>query len=202
MVGLVLAVAACDGATPPERPAPYDYTIRPRGGLPLSFRWPESSLPVRIWVQPGTDLRYVVEAAIDEWEETALYGEFRGVIVTDSLRADVRVALGSPFSSDSSVARSCGGSTRIDVGLDTAIVLPFPITLRPRLSAESSDLAECFMLVATHELGHALGLFLHSDDPEDLMHDRPSLAGMSARDQATFATLYHSPVSVRLPPGR
>ena len=199
---ILLGLAACDSATPPERPIAYDYGVRVQGGSVLTFRWPESSLPVRIWVQPQSDLRFAVEAAIRAWEKTALYGEFRGVIVPDSLHADVHVRLGAPYTSDPSIPLNCGSSTGIGVWPDSTIILPFPVTLYPRLGVGSSDLADCFVRLATHELGHTLGLFQHSTDPEDLMHARPSSDGLSPRDQATFDQLYHSPTSVRLPPGR
>jgi predicted Zn-dependent protease len=202
VVTVLLGVVACDSATPPERPAPYDYAIRLRDGTVLSFRWPVGSLPVRIWVQPETDLNGVVEAAIREWETAALYHEFTAVIVEDTIIADVLVRLGPPFRSDPSNPLDCGGSTSISVGLDTTIGLPFAISLSPRIGVGSGDVGRCIALVAAHELGHALGLFLHSDDPDDLMHAIPSPRGLSPRDRATFSTLYHSPVSVRLPPGR
>jgi predicted Zn-dependent protease len=199
---LLLVCVGCDAATPPERPAPYDYAIRLATGPVLTFRWPETSLPVRIWVEPGTDLRHVVETAIRAWEGVALYHEFTGVVVEDSIGADVRVRLTTPFASDQSTALDCGGSTTIGVERDTTITLPFLISLSSRSGVNNGDVADCLLIVATHELGHALGLFLHSDDPGDLMYARPSLDGLSPRDRATFSTLYHSPVSVRLPIGR
>jgi len=202
LAAVLLGIAACDSATPPERPAPYDYAIRLQDGTILSFRWPASSLPVRIWAEPGTDLPQVVEEAIRQWEAAALYHEFTGVLVNDPEGADVWVRPGAPFSSDPSYTLNCGGSTTIGVELDTTITLPFLISLSPRLGVGSGDVGRCMSVVATHELGHALGLFLHSDDPGDLMHGSPSPDGLSPRDRATFGTLYHSPVSVRLPPDR
>lgn len=202
LAGLLVVVAACDGTTPPERPAPYEYAIRLEDGPVLSFRWPTASLPVRFWVEPGTDLRYVVEEAIREWESVALYGEFVGVLVSDAARADVQVRMGESYASAPTYDLNCGGSTSIAVERDTTIALPFVISLFPRVGSGSGDVQQCLALVGTHEMGHVLGLFLHSDDPQDLMHARPSPDGLSPRDRATFATLYHSVVSVRLPAGR
>jgi predicted Zn-dependent protease len=195
-------LAACDGATPPERPAPYDYAIRLENGPILSFRWPLASLPVRLWVEPDMDLEPIVMAAIAQWKGTALYGEFDAVLVADSTRADVRIRPGTPFASAPDNPMNCGGATSIGVESDTTITLPFVVTLNRRLGVDDGNVKECLALVITHELGHTLGLFLHSDDPQDLMHARPNPAGLSPRDKATFTTLYHSPVSVRLPAGR
>jgi predicted Zn-dependent protease len=203
VIGVVTALlVGCEGATPPERPIPYDYAIRLPDGPILSFHWPSTSLPVRIWVEAGRDLESIVSAAIAQWRSTALYGEFDGVLVRDSTVADVLLRIGAPFASARENPMNCGGATNIGVELDTTITLPFIVTLNARVGVDDGDVRDCLALLATHELGHVLGLFLHSDDPQDLMHDRPNPAGLSPRDKATFAHLYHSPVSVRLPPGR
>jgi predicted Zn-dependent protease len=199
---IALALAACAEATPPERPSPYDFAIRPLEGPVLTFHWPAASLPVRVWAEPGTSLETHMARAIQEWQGVALYGEFTGVLVRDSSLADVIVHLGEPFIPANTNARDCSGATRIEVALDTTIVLPFRTTISPRVGTSSADVNSCLEVVGVHELGHSLGLFLHSDDPTDLMHIRPSLDGLSARDRVTFTTLYHTPPSVRLPLGR
>ena len=42
----------------------------------------------------------------------------------------------------------------------------------------------------THELGHTMGLFKHSPNPNDLMAPDP-ISGPTARDRNTVQQLYH-----------
>lgn len=200
---LLVLLAACDAATPPERAAAYDYTIRIQSGFPIVFRWPAASLPVRIWTEPVLDLEWHVATAIATWESGVLFGEVRGVIVDDSTRADVIIRVGAPQDVVMTSERlACAGTTLLEVDLDTAIVLPFRTYVAPRVGTAGQDVQECLHTVVAHELGHSLGLFLHSDDPDDLMHQRPTSESLSQRDRATLETLYHSAPTVHLPPGR
>ena len=200
-MALLPLLTACEMATPPDRVETYDYTARLLNGFPLVFRWPAASLPVRIWAEPVLDLPLHVTAAITTWQGGVLYGEVRAVRVEDSTDADVIILLGEPelaLRGD----RACTGSTQLEVDLDTAIVLPFRTRVGARSGASSDAVQSCLATTTAHELGHALGLFLHSSDPDDLMYGRPTADALSPRDVATLQTLYHSAPTVRLPPGR
>jgi predicted Zn-dependent protease len=201
-VALGLLAAACGTVSPPERPEAYAFAVPYDSTLQLVFHWTPASLPVRIWAHPS--LRQYVAEAIRTWEALSLYGEFRGVLVSDSLRADVIVQRAGEhaFSGAAAELLDCAGSTRWSVELDTTITLPFHTVLNPRAGAAPDNLDRCFAMMARHELGHALGLLLHSDDAGDLMSVRPAATAPTERDRSTFSQLYHSPVTVRLPAGR
>jgi predicted Zn-dependent protease len=203
---LAVCIAACDDATHPERPLAYDFTIELEDGFPIIFHWTPASLPVRIWVQPVGDIPHHAENAIRLWENNSLYGEFRGAIVRDSTQADVIVRLraGESFrvANGTENQANCRGSSSIAVEFDTTITLPFRVNLYPRLGAARDDVDKCLGVMLAHELGHTLGLFLHSDEPADLMHARPQQPALTDRDRATFATLYHTVPTIRIPEHR
>jgi predicted Zn-dependent protease len=200
-VAFLPLLAACELATPPDRTETYDYTPRLLNGFPLVFRWPATSLPVRIWTEPVLDLPHHLTEAIAIWQGGVLYGEVRAIPVEDSTDADVIILLGDAEAALSG-DRACTGSTRLEVDLDTAIVLPFRSRVAPRAGASSSAVQSCLATAVAHEVGHVLGLFLHSSDPDDLMYGSPTVDALSARDVATLQTLYHSAPTVHLPPGR
>jgi predicted Zn-dependent protease len=195
-------LTACEVATPPERPTPYEFAIRLDDGFPLIFRWPAASLPVRVWAEPVLSLGEHAADALRLWEAAGLYAEMHGVIVDDAAEADIVIRLGTP---EPRLAgeRPCRSWTYIEVGAaDTAIRLPFPTTIVARSGSSNQDLHDCLREAVAHEIGHALGLFRESDDPADLMHVWPSPDGLSARDVATLEALYHTRPTVRLPEDR
>jgi predicted Zn-dependent protease len=62
---------------------------------------------------------------------------------------------------------------------------------------------EAIQATALHELGHAFGLWGHSDDPGDAMAASPGsqpILRLSARDRATMRWLYAQPTPMRSDP--
>jgi len=211
----LMAALACTEALPPERSDTYSFTIdcsipdvcRPEADaeLRLIFRWTADAMPVRVWVEPQGDLPQQVRAGIRLWESALLFGEFRAVVVSDSMRADVIVRRRDAEEAggiNGEGPPSCFGRTEVGVALDTTIVLPFRVRVIPRLGAVIQEVEDCLQTVVAHELGHTFGLLLHSPAETDLMHARPALTELSPADLATFAQLYHTQPTVRLPPGR
>ena len=51
-------------------------------------------------------------------------------------------------------------------------------------------------LTSIHELGHAIGIFAHSSDPEDIMFTDPQVDLPSEADLETAEVLYHLPPTI------
>jgi predicted Zn-dependent protease len=205
-IGAAAAVAlACGDIGAPTRNDFYEWRlIVPAAGGPdtVSFHWTRDRLPVRVWVaaDEAPDLPAHVQHAIDTWEAAYLYGEYQAEIVSDSNDADVIVrGVPAPLKAaarttrmHSALAQECAGATDIDITPDlTQLRLPMRAYVDPRVSLDTPGLATCLSLTTIHELGHTIGIFAHSENPEDIMYTDPQVEQPSARDLGTAEVIYH-----------
>lgn len=196
LLALSAAVAAggCGDISNPSRSNFYDWRLVV-GIDSLTFHWPEDHT-VRVWVQDTLSMPANTQAGIDTWKRQFLYQEFDAVLVPDSATADVLVGVTIPPAAArairlGSMAPECTGDTTFPPLVGSTIVLPFHIRVVPRtLDPEGPATQACLRLTVTHELGHAMGLFKHSPDPNDLMAPDP-VSGPTARDRNTVQQLYH-----------
>jgi predicted Zn-dependent protease len=178
------------------------------GSDTLSFHWPQSRVPVRIWAEDTLNFSVNVQHGIDQWEAAFLYREFRAVMVTDSSVADVIVTSGiapkggfSVTRLESFLAPQCQGATDILLAPSgREIVPPIRVYVDPRFDPSSPGVDTCMALTTTHELGHSLGIFAHSPNPEDIMFGDPSVTTLSARDRATAELAYHTKPTLTIAP--
>jgi predicted Zn-dependent protease len=203
-VALVIAGSACEDIAPPLRNDIYEWRLivtgaNGTGADSLTFHWPRADIPVRIWVEDAASLPQNVPKAIAAWRAAFLYDEFDAIVVGDSTTADVIVRAGSgsgtPFGAarlGSTLAPQCAGVTDLDISDDhTELRLPVRIFIDPGSIPDAPGLAECLALTTTHEIGHALGIWRHSDQPDDLMFADPGVAAPSERDLNTAEVIYH-----------
>jgi hypothetical protein len=205
------ALLACADIAAPSRSSAYEWRrILPTATGPdtLSFHWPRSRLPVRIWAEDTLNLPAHVRHGIGEWEAVFLYGELRSVVVSDSSVADVIVTSGIAPKGGFSVTRlqsfmapECQGAT--DIELDATgqqILPPIRVYVDPRFVLGSPGVDPCMALTTTHELGHALGIFTHSPNADDIMFADPTVADLSPRDRVTAELAYHVESSLTVAP--
>jgi predicted Zn-dependent protease len=209
MKRMLLAVAAlglaCHEPTlPPNHTATYGFDLS--GDI---FRWPADRLPVRFFADPRGAMRADVQRAIDLWQRQFLYGEFRGVLVSDSTQADVIVVWADSVPTDvppdeGPPVRACGGSTIPDFSvLGDALAGPFHTYLVVLASpATPAQLAACMRRTVVHELGHTLGLFQEASDSLLIMNFTPWVSAPGDGDRRTIEVLYHTAPTVAPPPRR
>jgi predicted Zn-dependent protease len=152
-----------------------------------------SEFPVKVAIEASTDERWMtqVQAAIEEWQRY-----FPLVMVSTPETADIRLEAKrlslKPDPKTGALPRFRSGQTHYEV-----FVEPATQRLKHRMTIElAPGQADGVMLsVARHEIGHAIGLWGHSPNPEDIMYfsqvKRPPL--ISSRDLRTLARVYAQP---------
>ena len=200
---LAAGLLSCSDSTAPARTQLYEWRLVVDTDT-LSFHWPRSSLPVKIWVQDSLGMPAQVEDAIATWRAAFLYGEYDAVLVADSSTADVVVRVGPlPVKAVAAVGRlrtmfpGCEGETIVDTAATRfQLQLPVRMYIHPKYDPALTDLSECFAITTTHELGHSLGLFRHTSDTLDIMYSFPQATALSARDINTAQALSHWPANM------
>jgi hypothetical protein len=207
--GAAVVALACSDIGAPVRSDLYEWRLEapaiPGPGLDtLSFHWDRAELPVRIWVEDAFGLPDHMARAVDVWESAFLYGEFDATMVSDSAGADVIVRGGTPEDKlqrlrlHSALRPECAGVTDLDIDVAThELRLPIRVFLDPRSLPDDPGIEPCLALTSIHELGHAMGIFAHSDDPDDIMFVDPEVDLPSNRDITTAEAVYHTQSNLR-----
>ena len=204
-----LVALACGDIGAPVRGDLYEWRLEapsvPGPGLDtLSFHWGRDELPVRVWVEDANGLPGHMARAVDVWESAFLYGEFAADLVSDSATADVIVRSGTPEDKlrglrlHRAIAPECAGATDLDIDVAAReLRLPIRVFVDPRSLPDDPGIEPCLALTSIHELGHALGIFAHSEDPDDIMYTDPEADLPSERDMRTAEAAYHTPANLR-----
>jgi len=204
----LLVAGACEPTAPVRDCSGCTYafaeTIPP--DTVLIFHWPAARLPVRFYADPRGAMPALVATAIATWEAQFLYGEFRGVSVSDSSEADVLVQWNGVVPPDVAPdtgppVSACAGLTTDSLGASrAALQSKFHVTVSAYPGFSNAQVAACVQRVAIHELGHVLGLLDESPSPLDIMYHDPAVNTPSAADRATIEILYHTPPTIQPPP--
>lgn len=215
---LVLLLVGCGEILSPSRTPRYLSDLA--GDV---FRWPSDRLPVRYFADPRGMMPELVSRSLRVWEDQFLYGEFKATLVADSSGADVIVLWQDSVPPDvppdtTGAVAACDGLTQYVIDSTAAVpgpALPGPMSgvepsltmtepirvhLRVRPGFTEAQVAACMPRVATHELGHTLGILTHSPANTDLMWGTPTTDTPTTRDRNTAQVLYHTAPTIAPPP--
>ena len=196
---LIAAVPALVACTVPDAPSHL-------GGYPFAhvsggiFHWPANRLPVRFWADPRGNMNALVQNAIDVWQDQFMYGEFTGVLVSDSALADVQFTWSDSVppavaADPGPPVKACGGNTQPDsTDANGQIWGAFHSGITILLvGATPGQVEACVRRTVIHEMGHGLGILNdNAPDSTDIMYFTPLVPVPSAADRTTIQTLYHT----------
>jgi Matrixin len=150
---------------------------RPEGGLRVS-----ASLPPAL-AECAAQCRRALTTALERWHGLGIGLTFQ--MVDDSTQADIAVHWIEKFDLDRSGQADVQWSHDGTIHFARVTLAVQAVDGRPLSDQELT-------IVATHEVGHALGL-PHSGRATDVMFPTARLDGLSDRDRATITLLYSIP---------
>ena len=189
-------------AAQPALDPPLDYRHRLQTtplGWPLQATW-------CVWVEP-TEPGDVPSATADRWQEAvaAALAEWAPLLPIQMVpvpeRAQVTIWRRRPPLGLDPAGRPRASHGRAILSLHRPVA--GRVEPRVRLLISPGQRREAIQATALHELGHAFGLWGHSDDPADAMAVSPGsqpILRLSARDRATVRWLYGQPTPMRSDP--
>jgi tetratricopeptide (TPR) repeat protein len=165
------------------------------GSNGLRLLWPESLRPIPVYVELQTpDQATFLPLVRDGWEAWTKATDGRLVFreVSRPEQAKIRIYLlrkpiVNPYSN---VGHA---QYHVDDALDDLRSLTVKITVDTGLPDDAIPMdykREQVRRLVVHEMGHAIGLWGHSNDPADVMHTHPIVSDLSPRDIRTVKMLY------------
>ena len=177
---LLLTCGGCAAGTVPSStllPPSSDLTPNYASSLRSLRHWPQPRVAVRLDNMTGVQAQKI-EYAMHLWNE-ALQGEVM-LIRSSSPEAPIVVRLASSTVLDGSQGKTTVMADASTQGLQSALTL---------LNSELEE--DWLTLIATHELGHALGISGHSPSTDDLMYEAPGpQLAITTRDRKTLLSAY------------
>lgn len=205
-LGIVaVALVACMVPDAPDHSGGYPFDSNGDGTGDV-FHWPGDRLPVRFWVDPRGNMNELVQNAIDVWQDQFMYGEFTGVITSDSAHADAQFTWADSVPPSvppdpGAPVKACGGLTSYDSISNGR----FYGALRSNITilhggATAGQVEACVRRTVIHEMGHTLGILNDgTTDSTSINYFTPLVKTPSARDRTTVQILYHTTPTLQPP---